>query len=73
MYLTRGGVFFLGGHESAGVTAAATEWFLAEGATGAYFDTYVLIANPSATEASVLVTYLLPAAGPSRRPTRSTR
>ena len=63
MYLTRGGVFFLGGHESAGVTASATEWFLAEGATGAYFDTYVLIANPSATEASVLVTYLLPGGG----------
>ena len=30
-----------------GVTAAATSWFLAEGATGTFFDTYVLVANPS--------------------------
>jgi hypothetical protein len=63
MYLTRGGVYFLGGHESAGVTAPATEWFLAEGATGPFFDTYVLIANPAATEANVAVTYLLPGGG----------
>ena len=48
------------GHASAGVTAPATQWFLAEGATGAYFDLFVLIANPSATDAQVEATYLLP-------------
>ena len=35
------------GHESAGVTAPATSWFLAEGATGAFFDLFILIANPN--------------------------
>ena len=34
------------GTDSMGVTAAATRWFLAEGATGTFFDHYVLIANP---------------------------
>src|SRR6185503_17631375 len=34
------------GHAAMGVPAAATRWFLAEGATGAFFDLYVLIANP---------------------------
>ena len=37
---------FNGGHGSAGVTAPSTEWFLAEGATGGIFVTYVLLANP---------------------------
>ena len=39
---------FAAGHESAGVTAPATRWFLAEGATGSFFNTFILIANPSA-------------------------
>ena len=39
-----------GGHESAGVPAAATSWFHAEGATGSYFDTYLLVGNPNATK-----------------------
>ena len=48
------------GHESAGITAPALQWFLAEGATGPYFDLFVLIANPSSTDAQVSATYLLP-------------
>ncbi len=48
-----------GGHESAGVPQPDTDWFLAEGATGSYFDTYVLIGNPNATAANVTVRYLL--------------
>jgi hypothetical protein len=47
------------GHESAGVTAPALNWFLAEGATGNYFDMFVLLANPNATDAQVTVQYLL--------------
>ena len=39
---------FNGGHESAGETAPATDWFLAEGATGTFFTTFVLMANPNA-------------------------
>ena len=35
------------GHGSAGVTAPATSWFLAEGATGPFFDLFILLANPN--------------------------
>jgi hypothetical protein len=59
MYLNSGGLFFRAGHDSAGVTAPATDWFLAEGATG-FFDLFVLVANPNAAEAHLTVTYLLP-------------
>jgi len=51
-------ILFKAGSESAGVTAPATEWFLAEGATGSFFETFVLIANPTAGPATVQVTYL---------------
>ena len=53
MYLNRPGQPFAAGHESAGVTAPALEWFLAEGATGPFFDLFVLIANPNPTRATV--------------------
>jgi hypothetical protein len=51
---------FGAGHVSAAATTADTEWFMAEGATGAWFDFFILIANPSATAATAEVTYLLP-------------
>ncbi len=60
MYLDRPGQMFAAGHESAGVTAPAMEWFLAEGATGAFFDLFVLIANPETSAAAIDATYLLP-------------
>jgi hypothetical protein len=53
-----GSPVFNGGHESAGVTQPATEWFLAEGATGSFFTTFVLLANPSGPDANVTLTYL---------------
>jgi hypothetical protein len=59
MYLTRQGQAFAAGHESAGVTAPALEWFLAEGATGPFFDLFILLANPNATAANITVDYLL--------------
>jgi uncharacterized repeat protein (TIGR01451 family) len=49
---------WIGGHEAAGVTSPATSWYLAEGATGSYFTTFLLLANPSATDAHVTVSYL---------------
>jgi uncharacterized delta-60 repeat protein len=49
---------FEGGHESAGVSQAATSWFHAEGATGDYFDTYILVGNPNPTPANLTVTFL---------------
>lgn len=56
----QGGRVFDAGHEAAGVTVPATEWFLAEGATGDYFDLFVLIANPSDEPAELEAIYLLP-------------
>ena len=60
MYADVAGQAFGAGHESAGVTAPALEWFLAEGATSAPFDLYVLIANPGASDAEVEASFLLP-------------
>jgi hypothetical protein len=60
MYLSRPGQPFVAGHESAGVTAPSNTWFLAEGATGTFFELFVLIANPNTGTSSVAVDYLLP-------------
>ena len=48
-----GGQPFGAGHDSAGVTAPATSWFLAEGATGPFFDLFMLIANPERRDAAI--------------------
>jgi hypothetical protein len=47
-------------HNSFGVTETATKWGLAEGRVGeaAGYTTYILLANPSANQASVTVTFL---------------
>jgi N-acetylmuramoyl-L-alanine amidase len=49
-----------GGHCSPALASPANHWYLAEGYTGKGFDTYVLIENPSAGNASARVDYLLP-------------
>jgi uncharacterized repeat protein (TIGR01451 family) len=59
MYFSRPDQVYAAGHESAGVTAAATRWFLAEGATGSFFNMFILIANPSPDAATVRMDYLL--------------
>ncbi len=59
MYWNRPGQPFVAGHGSAGVTAPALEWFLAEGATGPFFDLFVLVANPNDVPAEITVEYLL--------------
>ncbi len=46
-----------GGHASAGSTALSQSWFMAEGATGSYFNTFILVANPNTTAADVTLTY----------------
>jgi hypothetical protein len=51
-----------GGHESAGVTAPSTSWFLAEGATGTFFETFILLANPNPIDVTATVRFL-PAGG----------
>jgi hypothetical protein len=64
MYLDRPGQPFAAGHNSAGITAPAVQWFLAEGATGPFFDLFVLIANPTDEVARVSVEYLRAVGGP---------
>lgn len=60
LYLTRQGQLFAAGSASAGVQAPATTWTFAEGATGAFFDTFILVANPLAVPARVEARYRLP-------------
>jgi hypothetical protein len=50
---------FAAGHESAGVNETSTRWFLAEGATGPFFDCFILLANPALSAANVTIDYLL--------------
>ena len=59
MYSSSAGLF-AAGHGSAGVTSPSLQWFFAEGATGSFFDTFVLLANPNASAAEVTATYLQP-------------
>jgi hypothetical protein len=60
MYLDSPDRTFNAGHESAAVAEPATEWFLAEGATGRFFDLFILVANPSTTDADIEASFLLP-------------
>lgn len=64
MYLDRDGVTFEAGHASAGAPAPAATWHFAEGRTGAWFDEYLLLANPSAQAVEAEVS--LAAAGGAR-------
>jgi hypothetical protein len=59
MYRSKPGQPFAAGHGSAGVTGPALSWFLAEGATGPFFDLFILLANPNPQPAAVTVDYLL--------------
>lgn len=40
-----------GGHGGAGATALSNTWYFAEGATGAFFDCYILVINPNSAPA----------------------
>jgi hypothetical protein len=60
MYRSTATQLFAAGHVGAGATAPSTTWFFAEGATGDFFNLYLLLGNPNAADASVDVHYLLP-------------
>jgi hypothetical protein len=49
-----------GGHESMGVTEPSRRWFHPEGATGGFFDTFILMSNPQDVEAHVTMEFILP-------------
>jgi hypothetical protein len=59
MYFGNTGRLWEGGHESVGVPELSTSWFHAEGATGPFFETYILVGNPNGTPANVTMTFLL--------------
>jgi subtilisin-like proprotein convertase family protein len=60
MYFPHGqGRVFEGGHEAAGVNDVSTRWFLAEGATGPFFECFILLSNPLTRDAHAVVTFLL--------------
>jgi hypothetical protein len=48
------------GHASSAVPSGARNWFLAEGSTGDWFDTFVLISNPNASAVNATIRYLTP-------------
>ena len=50
---------FKAGHESAGVTEPATEWLLAEGNAGEFFDEFVLIGNTTGNAALVQADFIV--------------
>jgi hypothetical protein len=59
MYASCFGTTWRGGHEGAAIASASTDWFFAEGATGSFFDFYLLLANFENRDANVDVEYLL--------------
>ena len=59
MYLDDATASFAAGHDASAVVAPALAWFLAEGATGSFFDEYILLANPSTSAADIQIDYLL--------------
>jgi len=64
MYMSRGSELWSAGIDGTGVTALGTRWFLAEGATGTFFDTFLQIANPSPVPARIHVAFQLPFGAP---------
>ena len=68
MYFSTGTEIWIGGHESAGVTEPSHEWYLAEGATGSFFTTFVLLANPNTAPANVDITYFPATGSPVYKP-----
>jgi hypothetical protein len=48
-----------GGHANTGIVAPSTSWFHAEGATGTFFSTFILLSNPNTSPAEVSLRFLL--------------
>ncbi len=59
MYWNTNNEAWVDGHNSCGVTAAALNWYLAEGSTDG-FDEWILIMNPNNQQAAVEVIFMLP-------------
>jgi len=70
MYFTGPHGAFEEGHASTAVPSGARDWFLAEGSTGDWFETFVLISNPNASAVNATIRYLTPE-GVARTETRT--
>ncbi len=68
MYVSTPEQPFAAGTDVAGIAAPSTTWFFAEGATGPFFDFFLLLANPNPADAQVSVTYLTSDAGSVTKP-----
>ena len=53
------GRMWAGGHVNTGIAAPSTSWFHAEGATGSFFSTFILLSNPNDTAAQIELRFLL--------------
>lgn len=71
MYRDVAGQTFGAGSNAMGVTAPAHTWSFAEGATGDFFDTFLLVANTSSTAGTVTATYTAAGSGGATVVTRS--
>ncbi len=60
MYWNRGGIDWIGGHCSIGITAASTSWYFAEGFTSDTFDQYICLQNANDSAAEVTITFMRP-------------
>jgi hypothetical protein len=58
MYLSGPTAVWQAGTGGTGVTAPATRWFFGEGATGDFFDAWILLSNPGSSDAAVEVRYV---------------
>jgi hypothetical protein len=58
MYLSTETKLWEAGTGGTGVTAPSTRWFFGEGATGDFFDAWILLSNPGTTDATVDVRYV---------------
>ena len=54
------------GHSSVGVCAPAASWYLPEGSSAWGFETWTLVENPNAVEATVHLTYMVEGVGPKK-------
>ena len=58
MYLTRDGQTWIAGTAGTGLTQPATRLYFAEGASGDFFDAWLLLSNPGSVDATVTLRYV---------------
>lgn len=58
MYLDTPSTIWMAGTSGTGVPRPETRWYFAEGASGTFFDTWLLLSNPGTTDATVDVRYV---------------